>query len=78
MEKIFRTEIAGRPLVVKTGNIAQFANGSVLIQYGDTSVLSTVTASAAPRDGIDFFPLSVDYEEKVAYSESRFGHSSGN
>ena len=65
MEKIFRTEIAGRPLVVKTGNIAQFANGSVLIQYGDTSVLSTVTASAAPRDGIDFFPLSVDYEEKM-------------
>ncbi len=65
MEKIFRTEIAGRPLVVKTGKISQFANGSVLIQYGDTSVLSTVTASAAPRDGIDFFPLSVDYEEKM-------------
>lgn len=65
MEKIFRTEIAGRPLVVKTGLISQFANGSVLIQYGDTSVLSTVTASAAPRDGIDFFPLSVDYEEKM-------------
>ncbi|MCQ2473381.1 MAG: polyribonucleotide nucleotidyltransferase [Saccharofermentans sp.] len=65
MEKIFRTEIAGRPLVVETGKIAQFANGSVLIRYGETSVLSTVTASATPREGIDFFPLSVDYEEKM-------------
>ncbi len=64
MEKIFRTEIAG-PLVVETGKIAQFANGSVLIKYGETSVLSTVTASATPREGIDFFPLSVDYEEKM-------------
>ena len=66
MEKIFRTEIAGRPLVVETGKIAQFANGSVLIKYGETSVLSTVTASATPREGIDFFPLSVDYEEKMS------------
>ena len=65
MEKIFRTEIAGRPLVVETGKIAQFANGSVLIRYGETTVLSTVTASATPREGIDFFPLSVDYEEKM-------------
>ena len=65
MEKIFKTEIAGRPLVVETGKIAQFANGSVLIRYGETSVLSTVTASATPREGIDFFPLSVDYEEKM-------------
>ena len=65
MEKIFRTEIAGRPLVVETGKIAQFANGSVLIKYGETSVLSTVTASATPREGIDFFPLSVDYEEMM-------------
>ncbi|MBO4242781.1 MAG: polyribonucleotide nucleotidyltransferase, partial [Clostridiales bacterium] len=65
MEKIFKTEIAGRPLEVQTGKIAQFANGSVLIKYGDTAVLSTVTASQAPREGIDFFPLSVDYEEKM-------------
>ncbi|MBQ6302979.1 MAG: polyribonucleotide nucleotidyltransferase [Clostridiales bacterium] len=65
MEKIFKTEIAGRPLVVETGKIAQFANGSVLIRYGETTVLSTVTASATPREGIDFFPLSVDYEEKM-------------
>ncbi|MCQ2515965.1 MAG: polyribonucleotide nucleotidyltransferase [Saccharofermentans sp.] len=65
MEKIFRTEIAGRPLVVETGKIAQFANGSVLIKYGDTAILSTCTASAQPKEGIDFFPLSVDYEEKM-------------
>ncbi|MCR4689217.1 MAG: polyribonucleotide nucleotidyltransferase [Saccharofermentans sp.] len=65
MEKIFKTEIAGRPLVVETGKIAQFANGSALVKYGDTTVLSTVTASKSPRDGIDFFPLSVDYEEKM-------------
>ncbi|MBR2522837.1 MAG: polyribonucleotide nucleotidyltransferase [Clostridiales bacterium] len=65
MEKIFKTEIAGRPLVVETGKIAQFANGSVLIRYGETVVLSTVTASAQPKEGIDFFPLSVDYEEKL-------------
>ena len=64
MEKVFKTEIAGRPLVVETGKIAQFANGSVLIRYGDTVILSTVTASTQPRDGVDFFPLSVDYEEK--------------
>ena len=65
MEKIFRTEIAGRPLVVKTGLIGQFANGAALVNYGDTTVLSTATASKQPREGIDFFPLSVDYEEKM-------------
>ena len=65
MEKIFKTEIAGRPLVVETGKIAQFSNGAVLIRYGETSVLSTVTASQTPREGVDFFPLSVDYEEKM-------------
>ncbi|MBR6959764.1 MAG: polyribonucleotide nucleotidyltransferase, partial [Clostridiales bacterium] len=65
MERIFKTEIAGRPLVVETGKIAQFANGSVLIRYGETVVLSTVTAAPEPKEGIDFFPLSVDYEEKL-------------
>jgi len=65
MEKIFKTEIAGRPLVVETGKIAQFSNGACLIRYGETSVLSTVTASQTPREGVDFFPLSVDYEEKM-------------
>ncbi len=65
MEKIFRTEIAGRPFVVKTGLIGQFANGAALVSYGDTTVLSTATASKQPREGIDFFPLSVDFEEKM-------------
>lgn len=65
MEKIFKTEIAGRPLVVETGKIAQFSNGAALVRYGETSVLSTVTASQTPREGVDFFPLSVDYEEKM-------------
>lgn len=65
MKKVFETTLAGRPLVVETGKLAQFANGSVLIRYGDTVILSTVTASTTPREGIDFFPLSVDYEEKM-------------
>ena len=57
--------LAGRPLVVKTGKIAGLANGAALVQYGETTVLATATASAAPRDGIDFLPLSVDYDEKL-------------
>ncbi len=65
MEKrIFKTELAGRTLEVEVGQLAQFANGSVLMRYGDTVVLATATA-AEPREGIDFFPLSVDYEEKM-------------
>ena len=64
MEKIFQMTLAGRPLIVETGKLAQFANGSCLVRYGETVVLSSATASLAPRDGIDFFPLSVDYEEK--------------
>ena len=63
--RVFKTTYAGRPLVVETGKIAQLANGSCLVRYGDTAVLATATASAAPRDGIDFLPLSVDYEEKL-------------
>ncbi|MGN0550305.1 MAG: polyribonucleotide nucleotidyltransferase [Acutalibacteraceae bacterium] len=63
--KVFKTEFAGRPLVVETGKIAQLANGSCLVRYGDTVVNVAVTASAKPRDGIDFFPLSVDFEEKL-------------
>ncbi|MEI6132469.1 MAG: polyribonucleotide nucleotidyltransferase [Bacillota bacterium] len=65
MKKIFTTTIAGRELTVETGELAQLANGSALVRYGDTVVLSAVTASEKPRDGIDFFPLSVDYEEKL-------------
>jgi len=65
MEKIFRTEIAGRPLVVETGKLAQLASGSCLVRYGDTCVMCTATASEKPREGVDFFPLSIDYEEKL-------------
>lgn len=63
--KVFKTELAGRPLVVETGKIAQLANGSCMVRYGDTVVNVAVTAAAKPRDGVDFFPLSVDYEEKL-------------
>ena len=65
MKKVFETTFAGRPLVAETGEMAQFANGSVLIRYGETVILSTVTASTQPREGVDYFPLSVDYEEKM-------------
>ena len=58
-------ELAGRTLTIETGQLAQFANGSALVRYGDTVVLSTATASQTPREGIDFFPLSVDFEEKL-------------
>lgn len=63
--KVFETELAGRPLVVETGKMAQLANGEALVRYGETVVHVAVTASEKPRDGIDFFPLSVDFEEKL-------------
>ena len=63
--KEYKYELAGRPLVVKTGKVAGLANGAAIVQYGETTVLATATASAAPRDGIDFLPLSVDYDEKM-------------
>ena len=65
MFKTFTTELAGRTLTIETGKMAQLANGAVLVRYGDTVVISTATASKTPRDGVDFFPLSVDYEEKL-------------
>ena len=65
MFKSYETELAGRKLVIETGKIAGLANGSVMVRYGDTVVMVNVTASKEPRDGIDFFPLSVDYEEKL-------------
>lgn len=65
MLKTYETELAGRKLVFETGKMAGLANGSVLVRYGDTCVIVNVTASKEPRDGIDFFPLSVDYEEKL-------------
>ena len=65
MYKTFETELAGRPLKVDVGRVAKQANGAVLMHYGDTTVLCTATASEKPRDGIDFFPLSVEYNERM-------------
>lgn len=65
MEKTFTLELAGRMLKVTIGKVAEQANGACLVQYGDTVVLVTATASKNPREGIDFFPLSVDFEEKM-------------
>ena len=63
--KSFSMELAGRTLTVDVGRVAAQANGAALMHYGDTTVLSTATASEKPREGIDFFPLSVEYEEKM-------------
>ena len=71
--KVFETTLAGRPLVVETGKVAQLANGSCLIRYGETVILCAVTMSAKPREGVDFFPLNVEYEEKL-YAEIGRAH----
>ena len=63
--KVFKTKLAGRDLVVETGKFAQLANGTCMVRYGETCVNVAVTASKKPRDGIDFFPLSVDFEERL-------------
>ncbi len=65
MTKIFETEVAGRKLSLEFGKVAELANGAVVVRYGDTVVVTAATASDKPRDGIDFFPLSIDYEEKM-------------
>ena len=65
MYKSYSMELAGKTLTVDIGRVAAQANGAVLIKYGDTTVLSTATASDKPRDGVDFFPLSVEFEEKM-------------
>ena len=65
MYKSYSMELAGRTLTVDIGRVAAQANGAVFIKYGDTTVLSTATASDKPRDGVDFFPLSVEFEEKM-------------
>lgn len=65
MIKKYSTTIAGRELEVEIGKVAELANGAAMIRYGDTVVLATAVASAAPKEGIDFFPLSVNYEEKL-------------
>ncbi len=63
--RTFETEVAGRKLVIETGKMAQLANGSCIVRYGDTEVLCTATMAPKPREGVDFFPLSVDFEEKL-------------
>ncbi len=63
--KVYETEVAGRPLKIEVGKVAELANASAMVRYGETTVLVAVTASPRPRDGIDFFPLSVDFEEKL-------------
>ena len=68
--KVYETELAGRPLKIETGKMCELSNASVMCSYGETVVLCNVTASAKPREGVDFFPLSVDYEEKM-YSVGR-------
>ena len=65
MKQEFQLELGGRTLTVETGALAKQANGSVLMRYGDTVVLVTATMSKEPREGIDFFPLLVDYEERM-------------
>ncbi len=68
--KKYTMELAGRPLTLEVGKLAELANSAVLVSYGETTVLVTCTASARPKDGIDYFPLSVDFEEKM-YSVGR-------
>ena len=68
--KVYETELAGRPLKIETGKMCELSNASVMCSYGETVVLCNVTASAKPREGVDFFPISVDYEEKM-YSVGR-------
>ena len=65
MYKSYSMELAGRTLTVDIGRVCAQANGAALLKYGETTVLSTATASDKPRDGIDFFPLSVEFEEKM-------------
>src|SRR5699024_2193844 len=64
-ERGFETTLAGRPLVVETGKLAGLSNASCMVRWGDTCVLVNATVSKTPRDGVDFFPLSVDFEEKL-------------
>ena len=63
--KIFKSEVAGRPLTIDVGKVAELATASAMVTYGETTVLVAVTVSPRPRDGVDFFPLSVDFEEKL-------------
>ena len=71
MYKSYSMELAGRTLTVDIGRVCAQANGAALMHYGETTVLSSCTASEKPRDGVDFFPLSVEYEEKM-YAVGKF------
>ena len=71
--RTFETTYAGRPVVVETGKTCGLANGSCWVRYGETVVMANVTASAKPREGVDFFPLSVDFEEKMYAVEQNTG-----
>ena len=77
MTKQFSMELAGRTLMVEVGRVAAQANGAAFMHYGDPVVLSTATASEKPRDGIDFFPLSVEYEKLCAVSKIPGGYLRG-
>ncbi len=63
--KVYSMDLCGRPLSIEVGKVAELANAACMVKYGDTTVMVAVTASARPRDGVDFFPLSVDFEEKL-------------
>ena len=65
MSKVYTMELAGRQLSAEIGRVAELAGGAVIMRYGDTVVLVTATTSDKPRQGIDFFPLSIDYEERL-------------
>ena len=69
MYKMYETELAGRKLTIETGKVAELTNGNVIVRYGDTVVMVNVTAAKEPKEGIDFFPLSVDYEENYMQLE---------
>ena len=68
--RVFGTQLAGKKITFETGKMCALAGGSVLVRYGETTVLCNATMSEKPREGIDFFPLSVDFEEKL-YSVGR-------
>ncbi|MBR6779432.1 MAG: polyribonucleotide nucleotidyltransferase, partial [Clostridia bacterium] len=74
--KTYETTLAGRPFVVEVGKMAQLAGGSCLVRYGETEILCTATMADKPREGVDFFPLSVDFEEKL-YAVGRIPGSFG-
>ena len=63
--KKYETTLAGRPFVVEVGKMAQLAGGSCLVRYGETEILCTATMADKPREGVDFFPMSIDFEEKL-------------